>query len=65
VLALDDSNLKEKVTDALLHAWHTAEQTQAPLLAAARQQMAAGEQAYQQARGLVDSRREARTASVF
>jgi colanic acid/amylovoran biosynthesis protein len=65
VLALDDSNLEEKVTDALLHAWYTAEQTQAPLLAAARQQMAAGEQAYQQARGLVDSRREARTASIF
>jgi colanic acid/amylovoran biosynthesis protein len=54
VLDLNDAQLGQKLRDALLTSWHTAEKTRAELLSAARQQIEAGRQAYRRLDTLAD-----------
>lgn len=57
VLDLNDVQLVEKLRDALLTSWHTADNARVELLSAAQQQVEAGRQAYRRLVSLADKNR--------
>jgi colanic acid/amylovoran biosynthesis protein len=57
VLDLNDAQLGQKLRDALLTSWRTADKTRADLLSAARKQIEAGRQAYRRLGTLADKNR--------
>jgi len=60
VLFLDDAEISAKLTCAIAHAWNSAEAVRPQLLAAAQQQVVAGQSAYERLFHLVSSRMRCR-----